>query len=173
MVINTIMSRHEVDTLIKSLIRRFMDVNRKKSNPVSISHTLFMRQSIPWEFSNSMTKAAGYAYHRGDMKFSAKIFAEMTKEERYNTIAHETAHVIQNTLYKNSKPHGPEWKSIMIDLGYVPKIYHNTIIKEQRQFTASCKCRSHAIGKIRYGKMARGVSQYRCRVCKSHIKIKK
>ena len=172
MVLDTIISKHEINTLIKSLIRKFIEENKSKRNPASIDHVVFSRQTIPWTFSNRMTKAAGYAYRNGTMKFSSKIFAEMTKDEMYNTIAHETAHIIQRILYPNSKPHGYEWKSIMIDIGYQPKIYHNVVIKEQAQYTGTCKCRTHVLGKIRYNRTRKGSASYRCRVCKSTIKIK-
>lgn len=173
MYTDTIISIKEVNDLIRSLIQIFMDKNRIKRTPKPLNHSIFETKFISWTFSNRMTRSAGYAYKKSkEMKFSAKIFAEMSKFEMYQTIAHETAHIIQFIIYPNSKPHGREWKSIMIDLGFEPKIYHNTIIKEHRNYTGTCMCRTHVLGKVRYKRLKMGHSKYRCSICKYPIKIK-
>ena len=83
--------------------------------------------TIVW--SNRMTQVIGVAERSLDhtgfrVKLSVKLFARATHQEQYETIIHETAHILDYYINGVTKPHGPGWAALMVQCGIEPEVYH-------------------------------------------------
>jgi SprT protein len=68
------------------------------------------------------------------------------------------------------KPHGAEWKKIMVDLGAVPKATGNYDLsgiptRQYQRFAYSCGCRIHQLTIMRHRKILKGRAKYLCQFC--------
>ncbi|MEE9159898.1 MAG: SprT-like domain-containing protein [Gammaproteobacteria bacterium] len=84
------------------------------------------------------------------LRFNIPLLAENTKSDRRQTAGHEVAHLIVNYMcrdrpsYFRFKPHGEEWKSIMVAFGLEAERCHYMDIKKHRRggsrFIYACDC---------------------------------
>jgi SprT protein len=95
------------------------------------------------------------------------------------TVPHEVAHLISHRLHGyRIKPHGKEWKSVMLALGLNPTVYHNYAVpcdrvRRERRFTYACDCRSIQETARSHFKLQRGEIQYQgpCKYCGEAFKF--
>jgi len=94
-------------------------------------------------------------------------------DDFWKTVIHEVAHyVVHKRFGRTVKPHGPEWKSIMVDLGVdSPTTKHSYKMGEsylkRRPIKMACACSEHYITKNRYMKYGESL---RCKNCKGALK---
>lgn len=90
-----------------------------------------------------------------------------------NTVPHEVAHLINHTIHGFAvKPHGPEWRGIMEDLGLPPTRCHNYDIANarvrrpwrQQRYLYSCACGAHPVTQTVHNRIRRG-QEYGCNSC--------
>lgn len=134
---------------------------------------------VSFEWSNRMTRAAGYAQwdkyiRRGLIKLSLPLFERATPEKCRNTVIHEICHIIEG-LNGRKLSHDWYWRNMMIKCGEVPKRCHNInrdgLKRQTSRYTAYCQCEvPHEITKIRLTKMKSGV-KYECLKCKTVISL--
>lgn len=88
-----------------------------------------------------------------------------------DTVPHEVAHWIQYSLYKGVKPHGREWKRIMVSVfKLAPKRCHRydtseTQVRKNRTFKYVCRCKEWELTSIRHNKIQRKKATYHCPKC--------
>lgn len=119
-------------------------------------------EAVPIDFDLS-GRCAGMYQVRGSMRrirFNPWLFAKYYQDSIGDTVIHEVAHYIVDRLYglKRVKPHGDEWKKIMVDLGAAPKAtghYDLTGIptRQYQRFAYNCGCRTHQLTIIRHRKI--------------------
>ena len=122
-------------------------------------------------------KCGGQFCIRGTQKylrFNPVLWSE-NKDTYDHTVVHEVAHYVQKEMYPYSKPHGPEWKSVMTRLGANPKISHSYNIRstQKRTFIYSCGCSNHDLTIIRHNKCQKKGVVYTCNKCKGDLKFVK
>ena len=110
------------------------------------------------------------------IRYNPWLFAKYYQDSLSDTVTHEVAHYLVDCLYglRRVKPHGSEWKAIMIDLGAEPKAtgsYDLTGIpvRQYAQFTYRCACRTHQLTSVRHKKILLRRAQYRCQSCHDFI----
>jgi SprT protein len=88
------------------------------------------------------------------------------------TPGHEVAHYIIDQLHphRRTRPHGPEWRRLMQDLGLDASRCHvfnldAVTTHRQRRFSYRCACREHHLSATRHNRILRGQAEYRCRSC--------
>lgn len=85
------------------------------------------------------------------------------------TVPHEVAHLVAYALHgPRIRPHGPEWRELMQQLGLPPKVCHDYPVKparRARQWTYRCACQEHRLGSQRHRRASEGRTIYRCRRC--------
>ena len=86
-------------------------------------------KTVPVDFDLS-GRCAGMYQVRGRarrIRFNPWLFAKYYQDSIGDTVIHEVAHYIVDSLYglKRVKPHGAEWKKIMVDLGALPNTTGN------------------------------------------------
>lgn len=122
------------------------------------------------------------------MRLHEAALAEYGDAYIEDTVVHEFAHLVQNQHYPMSKPHGVEWKAVMVSFGVNPSRCHkmdlSTAITKlavakgipaekakktgrQRRWTYKCSCQTHELSTIRHNKVQRDESTYHCKKCKT------
>ena len=132
--------------IMKDIVKEsFNDVYSKTDELVSA--TLKEATRLEVHLSPRMRSMGGYAFwKKNKINLNYRLLIK-NRDEIRKTFLHELAHIIQDILYPGSKPHGKEWKSVMIAIGEPPEIYHNMntkALKSKRKlpdrFTYKCPC---------------------------------
>ena len=124
-------------------------------------------------------RAAGmYRVHNTDrvIRYNPFIFAKYFADNVTTTVPHEVAHYVVDILYgaNRVKPHGPEWREVMLSLGVEPRVTGNydlsdIPVRRQQRHSYQCACTLHQISTVRHNKILRGKAHYYCRSCKSPL----
>jgi SprT protein len=124
-------------------------------------------------------KVAGTAnYSRNELNFNMVLFKENKDDFLKTTIPHECCHLFARTLYRHITPHGRQWKSCMLTLGYNPNRCHkynvtNSTVFHKGKYVYKCSCFVlHTVSIVRHRKMNRGIV-YRCSRCKGVLIFEK
>lgn len=107
------------------------------------------------------------------------VLAKENKDTFDSTVVHEVAHYVTRELSKGRyvKPHGPEWKSVMKQLGIrQPKTCHsmntdNVATRKGKTFNYTCGCTDFKLSSIRHNRSMKGIT-YHCKKCGSNLKFK-
>ena len=124
--------------------------------------------------------AAGMFCVRGRdhwLRFNPWLFAQDFAVHGTDTVTHEVAHFAVHTLFlgkQRPKPHGPEWRGLMVALGANPSAtFKGSIdgvpVRRQRRHAYRCLCQQHAVSTTRHNRIRTGKSEYRCRYCDGRL----
>lgn len=139
-----------------------------------------LSNKIDFEFNSRFTRKLGDACFfrntgRGRIRLSGPLWERATDTQRYETVIHETCHVIVRYKFKhNIKPHGIEWKTAMMNCNVRPKRTHNvdrTGLKRKKVKYVISNCPNDGlvnakcfVGKINYKKLKNGTT-FACSKC--------
>lgn len=89
------------------------------------------------------------------------------------TVGHEVCHLVCFKKFPMAKPHGREWKRMMVDIGLAPERCGNYEVAKQikvsrKPYVYKCSCDTHYVGGLVQKKIFSGL-KYRCRKCGEHI----
>ena len=119
--------------------------------------------------------AAGQAnYRKNKIRFNRDLLEKYTREFVEQTVPHEFAHLVTYRKFgRRIKPHGLEWKSVMIAFGVKPARTHSfKVIPSRRlkRFLYRCECPdfSYELTSIRHNRVQRG-NLYLCKKCQSPL----
>ena len=120
-------------------------------------------------------QAAGQAnYRENRIRFNRDLLEKYTHEFVNQTVPHEFAHLVAYRKFgRTIKPHGLEWKSVMIALGVEPERTHGFKVAPSRRlkrFVYRCECPDSAyeLTSIRHNRIQRG-GVYLCKKCQSPL----
>ena len=171
----------ETDKLIEPIDARFeQQVISATSELIQRAGEIFGQQfpKIPVLFDLKGRAAGMYKVQRQQrlIRYNPYIFAKYFSDNLNTTVPHEVAHYVTDLMYglRHIKPHGPEWKQVMLSLGADPVAtgsYDLTGIPLRRQHRHDyrCACSTHQISTIRHNKIRNGKASYYCRYCKSTL----
>jgi SprT protein len=104
--------------------------------------------------------------------YNPYIFAKYLDDNIATTVPHEVAHYVVDILYgaTNTRPHGVEWRNVMLSLGVEPVVTANydlsdIPVRRQRRHAYQCACTVHQITTVRHNKIISGKAHYLCRNC--------
>jgi len=110
------------------------------------------------------------------IRYNPYIFAKYYDDNIANTVPHEVAHYVVDMLFgtRKVKPHGIEWKKVMLSLDATPHVTGNydlsgIPVRRQRRHTYRCACTIHQISTVRHNKIQLGKAHYFCRNCSAPI----
>ena len=110
------------------------------------------------------------------IRYNPYIFAKYPDDNIASTVPHEVAHYVVDILYgaTNVRPHGNEWRQVMLSLGAEPRVTGNydlsgIPVRRQRRHTYQCACKIHQISTVRHNKIRLGKAHYFCRSCMAPI----
>ena len=133
---------------------------------------------VEWNKSKRVAGDAWYIARR--IRFSTVAWEHMVEQERWNTVVHEVCHIVSDyQAGYRVKPHGIEWKNLMVRCGADPKrtwkpsesFYKAGHGRKQhiRAALTVCGCGEHPITKNRFTRMRNG-AQYRCKTCRQVLR---
>lgn len=137
-----------------------------------------LEKSVEVEWNHRFTNRMGDANHKKmRIRFSTPLFIRATEDQQEQVIAHEMAHIVARHKFGNSiKPHGKEWKTAMVNAGYIPQVYHtidrSDIARKMKRVSVYCSCREHHVTTRVVNRIKDGFS-YKCKVCKSKLQLSK
>ena len=135
------------------------------------------RPSVRFDLTG--TSAGQSFYAKNWLRFNLKLAIANEEDFLERTPDHEVAHHIQRHIYGYAgvKPHGKEWKKIMIEVfGTPPKRCHNydvsTTARNTKPYQYNCNCagKVHAMGSIRHRKVLRG-AVFTCNSCRNELEF--
>ena len=104
------------------------------------------------------------------IRYNPWLFAKYWDDNFTTTIPHEVAHYVAEQLFGRVRPHGQEWKNLMVlfnadsartcnfDMTGIPTRSVKTVAYQ-------CACRSHQLSLIRHNKVLRRGARYLCKFC--------
>lgn len=110
------------------------------------------------------------------IRYNPWVFAADFDHHLADTVTHEVAHYLVYRLHgSRHRPHGPEWKRVMIALGVTPKAtgHYNLAgvpVRRQQRHTYRCVCRIHQISNTLHNRHHKG-RHYVCKTCRSPLKF--
>jgi predicted SprT family Zn-dependent metalloprotease len=140
---------------------------------------------IVWCYNSRLKTTAGMAYNNpgfdgGRIELSQALLARASEAENQETIIHETAHILADMEARRRCVHGPEWRYMMIRLGYTnPRRCHtiNTVGLRRKQsiYRVACGCdtgcRVSAAMRTRRMKQLESGGSAWCRRCRSDLTL--
>ena len=112
------------------------------------------------------------------IRYNPWLFAKYYQDSLGDTVTHEVAHYIVDCLYgsRRVKPHGPEWRGIMRDLGGTPRATGNYDLtgipmRQYQRFAYQCSCRTHQLTIMRHRKIQQGRASYLCQFCHGPLEL--
>lgn len=116
------------------------------------------------EWTNYPT-AAGRAYLQ-ERKICLSRVVLKTHAHVYDTVLHEYAHLVVYARHgRKAKPHGPEWRQVMADLGIPPKVTHDYPVERRtvaRRYSFRCNACGFILWRVRPFKRNRIYSHVGC-----------
>lgn len=107
-----------------------------------------------------------------EFRFNKDLLEKYGREFIDQVVPHECAHLVAFSVYGTKiKPHGQEWKSVMMDVyGLDPVVTHQFEVRPARnvqQFIYACACdeKEHPLSSIRHNKIVKGKARYVCKTC--------
>ena len=120
----------------------------------------FKKPSIEY---NIWGRTAGLAYHaKNRIRLNPVLLRENAIDFVGQIVPHEIAHLLTRAMHGTSvKSHGPDWKSVMLDLGLQPRRCHNyhvknTTMRQQRSYPYLCHCCEHSVSQTIHNRICRG-----------------
>jgi predicted SprT family Zn-dependent metalloprotease len=116
---------------------------------------------------------------RGVIRLSAPLWPKASLEEKVETIIHETCHIIADFRFGPFQGHGPNWRALMRQCGYVNATRCHSVnreeIVERRQarevYRVACGCADGAmLGRVQFQRLRKGTT-YVCRRCRQSVRL--
>ena len=134
--------------------------------------------SVDVDFDLSGKCAGMYQVQRKGrrIRYNPWLFAKYYQDSMTDTVTHEVAHYIVDCLYglRRVKPHGKEWRKVMLDLGVEPHAtgsysLEGIPVQQYQRFTYYCACRTHELTIVRHRKIMSGRAKYLCQYCRGPL----
>lgn len=136
-------------------------------------------ETIPVSFDLKGRAAGMYRIQsrQRSIRYNPFIFAKYFNHNITTTVPHEVAHYVADILYgmHRIKPHGIEWREIMLSLGVQPDVtghydLEGIPVRRHRRFAYRCDCSTHRLGIVRHNRVQQGKAVYYCKLCSTAIK---
>ncbi|AKD37912.1 hypothetical protein I926_02920 [Pasteurella multocida subsp. multocida OH4807] len=151
-----------------------MQVLRKVTQCLQLAEAYFQRP-FPIPIINYQVRGlkAGVAYlQENEIRLNRTLLLENREEFIRQVVPHELAHLIAYQLFGQIKPHGIEWKTIMINVFQLePHIYHQFDTKNimKHRFLYECQCGTHHLSRRRHDNCQNKGISYFCKNCKGKL----
>lgn len=159
------------DELKKACLERIDTVYRQCE---AMYNKKFTRPAVSFKL---VGRVAGRAfYYRNRISLNLQLLIENGEDFVNDTPGHEAAHLIAFALHGGDiRPHGSEWREIMLDIGQNPNRCHNfktTPARIHKKHVYFCVCKKHEVSTTLHNRMLRG-RRYICKKCGAYLKWEK
>ena len=163
-----------IDSLREQLVRE------RTGDYIAQAGSVYNREFplIPVMFDLSGRAAGMYRARSSErvIRYNPYIFARYFDDNLVTTVPHEVAHYVVDMMYdgRSVKPHGAEWRQVMLALGAEPSVTGNydlsgLPLRRQKRHSYRCDCMTHELSTARHNRIQRGAARYYCRKCKSSL----
>ncbi len=111
------------------------------------------------------------------IRYNPYTFAKYFCYSLANTVPHEVSHYVIYSLYgpKAVRPHGREWKNLMLRFGVEPNRTNSLDLKgipsrRQNRHKYRCNCTDHQISSTRHNRILNNKARYLCRLCNGKLR---
>mgnify|MGYP000041199774 CR=1 FL=1 len=135
----------------------------------------------------------GASMYETHLRFNNALLEQYGAKFISDTVAHEVAHFVVYEVFskpahrsnrdgrrgarngKQIKPHGIEWRSVMVDVFDAdPSVTHDYIVepaykKSQYPFICECPDRVHQLGPVRFKRVIENRAKYVCKTCRQEL----
>lgn len=164
------------EPLTEQIRRRTAELLRRAA-PLCAAHRA--RVPEPVLLFDLRGQAAGQAIWRRPqrplLRFNLDIARRHAADFLEQTVAHEVAHLVTAACHRRARPHGAEWRAVMIHLGIAePNRCHDyaldeSQIRRQRRWAYACACSVHELSTTRHNRVQADQARYHCRRCGSPL----
>lgn len=154
-----------VDSKIEHRVQRKLDA---LCRVVQERFEVVMRPEVAWDLRG---QAAGQANGRRNLiRFNRGLAERYPEEFVAQTVPHELAHLVAFKKFGGRiRPHGREWRAVMIVLGAEPRRTHRykvTPVRKFKRYAYQCHCpdSEYQLTAIRHNRIQRG-HVYVCKRC--------
>ncbi len=104
------------------------------------------------------------------IRYNRKLLEKNQLRYLAQTLPHEVAHIVARAQHgRQVRPHGHEWRSVMVFFGAEPLRCHSydvsgITLRKLKRFNYKCQCKNHQLTTIRHNRVRRGQT-YICRSC--------
>ena len=157
-------------TEAENLVSKKLEELRLKAQEL---YSVNIEPSVSFDLRGQSAGQANYRTNR--IRLNRQLLEKYTTEFVVQTVPHEFAHLVAHKKFgRRIKPHGHEWRSVMIALGAKPSRTHNFAVSPTRKlrrymFQCNCHDKKHELTSIRYNRIKRGVIYY-CPACKRPLR---
>ena len=157
-------------TEAENLVSKKLEELRLKAQEL---YSVNIEPSVSFDLRGQSAGQASYRTNR--IRLNRQLLEKYTTEFVVQTVPHEFAHLVAHKKFgRRIKPHGHEWRSVMIALGAKPSRTHNFAVSPTRKlrrymFQCNCHDKKHELTSIRYNRIRRGVIYY-CPACKRPLR---
>ena len=157
-------------TEAENLVSKKIEELRLKAQEL---YSVNIEPSVSFDLRGQSAGQANYRTNR--IRLNRQLLEKYTTEFVVQTVPHEFAHLVAHKKFgRRIKPHGNEWRSVMIALGAKPSRTHNFAVSPTRKlrrymFQCNCHDKKHELTSIRYNRIRRGVIYY-CPACKRPLR---
>lgn len=120
-------------------------------------------------------KIAGCArLQLNELRFNPVLLSDNVDAFLEEVVPHEVCHLLAYTLFGKVRPHGKEWKSLMLKLFNLKgQTYHQMDVTKVKGkcFNYRCECGPIELGIRRHNKVIRGKQSYICRKCRTPLTV--
>ena len=124
---------------------------------------------------NQRGKIAGSArLQLNELRFNPILLSENVDAFLNEVVPHEVCHLLAYQLFGKVRPHGREWRNLMLKLFDVRgQTYHRMDVSSVagRHFNYHCQCGKVKLSIRRHNKVIRGQQQYICRKCATELTL--
>lgn len=165
----TELQRASISALVKQVEDKVLETYLRAEQVFQRSFEL---PEIDW--GQRGTCAGRASWRQNQISLNSVLLIENRDEFIREIVPHEVAHLINRALHGPMvKPHGSEWRSVMVALGQTPNRCHNfdvsnARVRTERRHTCRCKCTSHSVSQRVINRILRGAI-YKCCHCGSAI----
>lgn len=161
-------------------LRQIMKVIRETLDALNCPNLV-----VTAEFNGRFSSRMGDAnWTQKRVRFSKPLWPRATKQERYQVIVHEVAHIVAEERYgrgigRRISPHGYQWKLVMLEMGLHPDRCHSVptagVANKKAKYKTYCRCSGenalHLVTKKVYDRIADPlcIRSYTCRRCKARL----
>ena len=132
---------------------------------------------IDWSLKGMVAGMFCTQFARRFFKVNLTLAKDNLEDYLKQTVPHEFSHYIvravaAKNIFGRPKPHGREWKNVMIRVfGLDPKRCHSYDVSVRRgcRFEYKCACQSFKLGPTRHRRLQRNPQYYKCKNCRGYL----
>ena len=143
-------------------------INKNIKHTCEANKVLHLIPQIKYEFYLSIPNTLARAWPDSKLiQINRNLWCDLSTKQKVNTIVHEVAHLIVDSIYGEVHPHGKEWRACMEAAGEVPYISAKEFLEGGELLELTCGCASVKVTKSRAAQASKKLMY--CEACNQPV----